>query len=151
MLRQAEYDGRECTVVIPKENGAGAGEFEQLRAMFKDANFKVEGAETGNKKNGKALRFATFCAEAEQGMVHILPDTFGNKATLNAFLTELEKFNPDPNGKWRSTNTIKDDWVDVVSDCTIILQKKRIIKPFTLPDCTSATTKTYAYKKSVGR
>ena len=139
MLRQAEYDGHDCTVVIPKEGGAGAGEFEQLRAMFKDAGFKVEGAETGNKKGGKALRFATFCAEAEQGMVYILPDTFGNKATLNALLTELEKFNPDQDGKWRSTNKLKDDWLDCVSDCTLILQKKRVIKAYSLPDCTYST------------
>ena len=149
MLRQAEYDGRECTVVIPKENGAGAGEFEQLRAMFKDSNFKVEGADTGNKKGGKALRFATFCAEAEQGMVYILPDTFGNKATLNAFLTELEKFNPDQDGKWRSTNTIKDDWVDAVSDCTIILQKKKTFKAVTLPKLANNNTHLSKHRTSM--
>lgn len=148
MLRQAFLDEATCTQVIPEEGGAGAGEFEQMRAMFKDEGIKVAGAKVGNQKAGKAKRFAIFCAEAEQGMVYILPDTFPNKATLNAFLKELEKFNPDEDGNWRSTASIKDDWVDCVSDCTLFLQKKRVIKPFSLPDCSSSTKYT-SYRNSI--
>lgn len=139
MLKQAYKDGKDCTVVIPEEGGAGAGEFEQLRAMFKQEGFKVQGAKAGNQKGGKAKRFSTFCAEAEQGMVYILPETFGNRATLHAFLSELEKFDPEPDGTWRSTGTIKDDWVDVCGDGTIILQKAKVHKAVRLPRANSPT------------
>ena len=97
--------------------------------------FKVVGAKTGNKKGGKGLRFSSFCVAAEQGCVHILPDTFPNQATLNKFLQELERFDPDG----RSTATIKDDWVDCVSDCFLTLQKVKSIKPFSLPNISSPT------------
>jgi phage terminase large subunit-like protein len=149
MLEQARYDGKGCTVVIPKESGAGAGEWVQLRGMFMDEGFKVMGAETGNKKGGKALRFAAFCSAAEQGAVYILVDTFPNKATLNAFLKELEKFNPDPDGKWRSTNTIKDDWVDSVSDCFLTLQKGKVRGRFTGGGLSSGSSKLSAHKQRV--
>ena len=152
MLQQAHLDGDECTVVIPKEGGAGVAEWEQLRTMFMDEGFKVVGADVGNKKGGKALRFAVFCSAAEQGAVHIMPDTFGNIATLNAFLAELEKFSPDDEGKWRSTATIKDDWVDVVSDSYIILNKVKIRHKFTGANTTSSAshdTKLHKHKKQI--
>lgn len=152
MLRQAFHDGMDCTVVIPQEGGAGVGEYEQLRAMFKEEGFKVQGAPTGNKKGGKALRFATFCAEAEQGHVYIVRDSFPNKATLNAFLSELEKFCPDEDGKWRSTATIKDDWVDCVSDCVLVLQKKKLHKAFSRPThLASRNTPVTKLNNSLGR
>lgn len=135
MLQQAQLDGEQCTVVIPQESGAGLGEYEQMLEMFRSEGFKVTGAKTGNKKGGKGLRFSSFCVAAEQGSVHILPETFPNQATLNKFLQELERF--DPEG--RSTATIKDDWVDCVSDCFLTLQKVKTIKPFTLPNISSQT------------
>lgn len=140
MLKQAEYDGTDCTVVIPQEGGAGVAEWEQLRTMFMDNGFKVKGASVGNKKGGKALRFAVFCSAAEQGAVHILPDTFRNKATLNAFLSELEKFSPDDEGKWRSTATIKDDWLDSLSDAYLALQKVKTRKKFTMSSSTTSSS-----------
>lgn len=144
MLAQAAWDGTDCTVVIPKEGGAGVGEWEQMRTMFLDAGYKVVGASVGNKKNGKGLRFSSFCVAAEQGAVHILPETFPNKATLNAVLKELENF--DPEG--RSTATIKDDWVDCASDCFLSLQKHKVAKVFSLPSGGSHT-KLAGYKSKV--
>lgn len=123
MLQQALMDGEDCTVVIPKEGGAGAGEWEQMRRMFIEEGFTVHGAETGNKKGGKGLRFATFCSLVEQGMVHIHPETFPNKATMNAYLKELEMFDPE----LKSTGTRKDDWVDATSDCALFLIKKKTL------------------------
>lgn len=146
MLQQAEFDGHDCTVVIPEENGAGAGEYEQMRAMFKESGFSVRGAKTGNQKGGKAKRFATFCTEAEQGYVYILPETFPNKATLNAYLKELEKFNPEPDGTWRSTATIKDDWVDATADAILALQTVKIVKPFHVPTI-DASTKLHTFRQ----
>lgn len=135
MLEQAAMDGYDTTVVIPKESGAGAGEWDQMRAMFMDEGYKVLGAETGNKKGGKGLRFASFCVAAEQGAVHILIDTFPNQATLNAFLSELEKFDPDK----KSTGLNKDDWVDATSDCFLSLQKVKLHKAVSIPSSSGST------------
>lgn len=143
MLQQAELDGTHCTVVIPEEGGAGLGEWEQMRNMFRDEGFTVIGAKTGNKKGGKGLRFASFAVAAEQGGVHILPETFPNRATLNAFLTELEKF--DPEGK--SSATIKDDWVDSVSDSFLSLQRVKQRKPMSAGAATSTALADYRRRR----
>lgn len=136
MLLQAMSDGQDTTVIIPQTGSAGVREWEQMRNMFISHKFKVKGASTGNKKGGKGLRFAPFCSAAEQGAVYILTDTFPNKATLNAFLTELEKFDPDKS----STGTRKDDWVDAVSDAFDALCEMRIHATFTAP--TGMTSRT---------
>jgi phage terminase large subunit-like protein len=135
MLEQAAMDGTDCIVAIPKEGAAGVAEWENMRGMFIDAGFTVKGVSTGNKKGGKGLRFAAFCSIAEQGAVHILPHTFPNKATLSAYLNELENFDPDI----KSTGTRKDDWVDVTSDCIEVLRTTKVAKPFTLPPINSPT------------
>lgn len=129
IVKQAEYDGDDCTVIIPIESGAGAGEYEQMSNLIRTSGFKVEGAKTGNQKNAKEKRFSAFCSVAEQGFVHILPDTFPNKATLNAYLLELEKFDPEK----KSTGTRKDDWVDATSDCYLALQKTKTHRAFSMP------------------
>ena len=129
MLLQAIHDGKDTTVVIPESSGAGVREWEQMRNMFIEHKFKVKGAKTGNKKGGKGLRFAPFCSAAEQGAVYILPETFPNNATLNAFLMELEKFDPDKS----STGTRKDDWVDAVADAFDALQSLKVHSTWTPP------------------
>jgi phage terminase large subunit-like protein len=143
MVLQAYHDGDDCTVILPEESGAGAGEWDKMRAMFMEEGFLVKGAKTGNAKGAKGKRFVPFCSAAEQGAVHILPDTFPNAATLNKFLTELEKFDPDV----KSTGRIKDDWVDATADAFLALQKHRVSKPFTLPNI-SSPTKLSRYKSS---
>ena len=142
MLQQAEYDGRNCTVVIPKSSSAGVREWEQMRNMFLENGFKVVGADTGNKKGGKGLRFAPFCSAAEQGAVYILKDTFPNRATLHEFIKELEKFDPDKD----STGTRKDDWVDAIGDCYEALKKVKIVKPFHVPTI-DASTKLHSFRQ----
>lgn len=126
MLNQAYWDGEDVTIVIPEESGAGRGEGEELTKMFTNAGFKVQGAKTGNSKGAKMKRFSTFAAACQNGLVHILEDTFHNEATLNAFYKELEAFTGE-----RSTATIKDDWVDCCSDAFLALQKTQV---FTVPN-----------------
>lgn len=143
MLKQAYHDGEDCTVIIPAESGAGKGEEEQLKRMFLDEGFKVKTSKTGNTEGAKLKKFLVFCSMAENGLVYIVKDSFPNVATLNAYLKELEMFTGN-----RSTRTMKDDWVDATSDCTLILRESRIIKPFSLPDCTSSTKYT-SYRNSI--
>lgn len=118
MLAQAKKDGKACKVVIPKGAGAGVREWEQMRNMFLEQGFEVVAADTSNKKNAKGLRFAPLCSAAEQGAVHIIVDSFPNRATLTKFLVELEKFDPD----LKSTGTRKDDWVDAIGDVYVALR-----------------------------
>ena len=52
-------------------------------------------------------RFSNFSSAAQNGLIHIVEDSFNNNKTLEAFYKELESFDGT-----RSTAHIKDDWVD---------------------------------------
>ena len=142
MLKQALHDGKSVTQVIPEASGAGVREWEQMRNMFIEHKLLVKGAKTGNKKGGKGLRFAPFCSAAEQGAVYILTETFPNRATLNAFLSELEKFDPDK----PSTGTRKDDWVDSIADAFDALQGVKVRRPMAAGKASSSSLA--GYRKS---
>ncbi len=145
MLRQAKYDEKKCTVVLPKASAAGKAEFEQLKVMFVNEGFKVSGAPTGNMANAKGLRFSPFCSAAEQGLVFILKDTFKCEYTLELFLSELEYFEHGA----KSTAKIKDDWVDSVADGYTALQKMaRVRSPMKSSSSSNATTALSEYRRT---
>lgn len=121
MMQQCCLDGTDTTVVIPKEKGAGKGEFEDLCKMFTNGGFTVRGADT---TKDKLQRFSTFSAACQNGLVHIVESSFSNKATLEAFYEELTSFTGA-----RSTAYLKDDWVDCCSDCFLALQRECVIRP----------------------
>ena len=126
MLEQARHDNSECLVVIPEEGGSGKGEFEELCKMFVGEGFRVKGAPTSKNKMS---RFSNFSSAAQNGLIHIVEDSFNNSKTLEAFYKELESFDGT-----RSTAHIKDDWVDAVSDAFNTLQKhKMYTAPSILP------------------
>ena len=126
MIKQAEFDGNETTVVIPEESGAGKGEFEEMAKLFIEAGFRVKGAATNKNK---LARFSNFSSASQNGFIYIIESSFPNKATLEAFYRELESFDGS-----RSTSTIKDDWVDACSDAFNFLQKKKVYRtPAILP------------------
>lgn len=135
MLEQAQEDGAEITMVIPEESGAGKAEFEDMSRMFTNAGFKVIGAKTGNAKNGKFLRFASFASAAQLGNVYIVPSTFPNQATLNIYLKELEEFTGEG-----STRKKKDDWVDCTSDGFNALARVRQYEVVAVPDVTAGSS-----------
>jgi len=128
MLQQAEYDGADCVQVHPDESGPAKGEGEQLNKMFNEAGFNTDMVKTGNTSGSKMDKFVQFTSVAQKGYVYIVKSSFGNTATLDAYLSELEKFD----GK-RSTRTKKDDMVDVTSDAYISLRSKSIHTAVSLP------------------
>lgn len=134
MLQQARYDGEDTTVLLPKESGAGKGQYEELVKMFVNEGFSVKGSEVGNQKGAKVKRFSTFSSACQNGLVHIVESSFENKATLEAFYKELEAFDGSP-----STAAVKDDWVDCCSDCFAGCQKVRVNKAFALPSINAPT------------
>lgn len=128
MIEQANFDGDDCTIVIPSESGAGKGEEQEMTKMFIEHGFKVRGAKVGNAKGAKMKRFTTFTSACQNGVVYILEDSFSNKATLRKFLNELENFDGE-----RSTATKKDDWVDAVSDCFLTLCSQKVHRIYSMP------------------
>lgn len=145
MLKQAHYDGKKCTVIIPKASAAGKAEFEQLKVMFVNEGFKVAGASTGNAAGAKGLRFSPFCSAAEQGLVFILKDTFKCQHSLELCLTELEYFE---HGQ-KSTAKIKDDWVDGFSDSFTELQKTKVRHTFSVPSNSTTNTKLHSHRQRI--
>lgn len=127
MLLQAKHDGADTKIVIAQDVGAdGKQVFQEIAKKFVSEGFKVYPSVTGTTKS-KAVRFEPFLSAAQSGLVYIIEDSFPDQRTLNAFYRELEQFQPDENGKWRSSRKIKDDWCDVISDCFNFLCKDKVI------------------------
>lgn len=146
MLQQAEYDGKDCTQVHPEESGAGKGECEQISKMFIEAGFKTDTVKVGNTSGAKMDKFTQFTSVAQKGYVYIVKSSFGNVATLNAYLGQLEKFD----GK-RSTATKKDDWVDVTSDGYIHLRSRMVHTTFKRPNTKARQNKLTTLRNAIRR
>lgn len=126
MLLQAKYDGADTKIVIAQDVGAdGKQVFQELAKKFIAEGFKVIPSAMATTK-GKAVRFEPFLSAAQSGLVYIIEDSFPDSRTLEMFYQELEQFQPDENGKWRSGRKIKDDWTDVVSDCFNYLNNEKV-------------------------
>lgn len=134
MLQQAAWDGDDTIVVLPKENGAGKAQYEELCKMFANEGFTVKGADVGNIKGGKVKRFSSFSSACQNGLVYIVEDSFENKATLEAFYKELESFDGSP-----STASSKDDFVDCCSDLFIVCNRTKVHKAVPLPEINAPT------------
>lgn len=126
ILKQAKHDGTDCTVVLPKDPGAaGIVEFQQAAKALTTEGFTVREDPMPNNKS-KIKRFEPFSSACENGLVYIVESSFPNKATYEAFMEELEKFDGEP-----STGTKKDDWCDATASAFNFLAKKRVVKVVT--------------------
>lgn len=128
ILDQCEKDGQDITVIIPKEGGPGKGESELMYQDITEAGYRVEFANTSNVKDAKIKRFSPFSADCMNGFVYIVESSFPNRATLNAFLAELESFD----GR-KSSGLYHDDWVDCISDAFNHLKKGKVYSGMALP------------------
>lgn len=125
MLQQAKFDGCDTPIVIAQDAGAdGKQVFQEMSKKFFSEGFKVYSSAMAVNKS-KAVKFEPFLSAAQNGLVFIVEDSFPDQRTLDLFYRELETFQPDNEGKWSSTRKIKDDWVDVVSDCFNFLNKHK--------------------------
>lgn len=128
---QAEEDGSECKILLPKESGGGIAEYESMSKALIQKGYVVNPMPTNTKK---MQRFATFASAVTNGMVSIVESSFHNKATLEAFYKELEAFDGE-----RSTATKKDDFVDACSDAFNYISKNKPLPSFTLPSINAPT------------
>lgn len=126
MLNQAKHDGKDVGIIIARDGGAdGLQVFQELSKKFISQGYKTYGSASAVSKS-KMAKFETFLSAAQTGLVYIIEDSFPDQRTLDMFYRELEQFQPDETGKWRSTRTTKDDWVDVTADCFNFLAKEKV-------------------------
>lgn len=134
MLLQAKHDGRETKVVLAQDAGAdGKQVFQEIAKKFVAEGFKIYPSAASGTRS-KSSRFEPFLSAAQSGLVFIVEDSFPDTRTLNAFYRELEQFQPNEDGKWRSSRKIKDDWVDTTADCFNHLCR---VKTYTVPKLTA--------------
>ena len=131
---QALCDGTDIEVILPQDPGA-AGVSEYLEsAKGLSAIGVVCKSDPMPSNKSKVTKFSPFASACENGLVCIVESTFENKATLDAYLKELESFDGE-----RSTGTKKDDWPDCTATGFNYLAKKKILKSFALPKINAPT------------
>ena len=134
MVRQAQHDGVENTVILPIDPAAaGKVQFQQMAKLFLEEGFKVDSDPMPSNKS-KLTKFEPFSSACQNGLVSIIESTFKSKQTLDAFYKELESFDGE-----RSTSSRKDDWADASASVFNWLCKKRVFKAFSVPQIDSPT------------
>ena len=103
ILKQAQYDGDSCVVVMPQDPGSsGVVEYLQAARLLTNEGFIVK-KDPMPPVTSKLNRYVPFASAAENGLVYIVESSF-DKKTLEAFYLEHETFD----GK-RSSRISKDD------------------------------------------
>lgn len=121
---QSQYDGRDCTVILPKDPGAaGIVEFQESQKKLTREGFAVK-ADPSVSTASKLNRFIPFCSEAENGTVYIVESSFEPK-TLEAFYKELETFDGERSSASQGKH---DDWCDSLSAAYAFLAKARYVR-----------------------
>lgn len=129
--KQAAYDGKECTVILPVDPGShGKVEYQESAKKLINKGFRVKRDPVATNKS-KLTKFMPFASACENGMVYIVRDTFPDKRTLDEFIKELSGFDGE-----RSTRKKHDDWTDSVSSAFNALCAEETIPTFTLPELT---------------
>lgn len=144
ILKQAEADGDDCKIVLPKDPGAaGTTEYtESAKKLLEEGYIVEQDPSVANKS--KATKFAPFSSACENGLVSIVESSFPNKATLEAFYKELEAFDGS-----ESTRTKKDDWVDCTATGYNAASKGRVLPKFRLSPNTSKTRRSEVMSAAV--
>ena len=107
------YGYSEPKIVIPKDHGAGTGDFNATVAIMVENGIKVVKDQTISNVKGKKLSdFLGFTNACQNGLVSIYEETFDDES-LAYIWAELEKFD----GVTKSTQTRKDDFVDAIAVC----------------------------------
>lgn len=127
ILKQAQHDGKDCVIILPKDPGAaGETEYSQHSKALAENGFIVK-MDKAPSQSSKLKKFEPFAAACENGHVCIVEDSFPDKETLEYFYTELETFNGE-----RSTSARKDDIVDCCATGYNYVATKRVVKAFSL-------------------
>lgn len=118
--KQAEYDGKDCTVIFSQDPGAaGVTEFTESAKKIISEGIVVK-KDPMPTQAGKLTRYLPFSSAAENGLVYLVKSTF-SPATLEAYFKENEAFDGE-----RSSNYRKDDWPDATASAFNHLASARI-------------------------
>ena len=147
IIKQAEYDGEETTIVLPQDPAAsGKAVFEAMSKMIMEAGFKVKKDPMPITKS-KLTKFEPFASACELGHVYIVKSSF-DKKTLEFIYKQLEQFNGE-----RSTATRKDEFPDLLASGFNFLRKAKVRGKFTMSSQGSSqptSTKLSQHKKRIG-
>lgn len=135
IARQAEYDGKGCLIILPRDPAAGVIEYAEAAKKLNQAGFKVKPDPTPSNQK-KMIRFMPFSSACQNGSVYIVEDSFPNMQTLEAFYKELESFNGE-----RSTASRKDDWADSAASVYNALCKEVVYNAVKIPTISAPTLK----------
>ncbi|MCP4987670.1 MAG: hypothetical protein GY928_16905 [Colwellia sp.] len=143
IVYQAEVDGEDCTIVLPVDPGAaGRTAYESMALNFAQEGYKVKPDPTPTNKS-KLTRFTPFATACENKLVYVLVDTFERK-TLDFIYKQLEAFDGE-----RSSTHRKDEFPDLCATGFNWLMKAKIIRPYSMPDLSSATTKLKTFRNQI--
>jgi phage terminase large subunit-like protein len=135
IIAQAAYDGEETFVVLPQDPAAaGKAAFDSMSKLIMAEGFKVKKDPMPINKS-KLTKFEPFATACENGVVYIVESSF-DKKTLEFIYKQLEMFNGE-----RSTSTRKDEFPDVMASAFNMLNKTKVIRPFSVPNCASSASR----------
>ena len=128
ILKQTQWDGKTCKVILPVDVGA-AGKTEYLHSakQLVTKGFVVRPDPMPTNKS-KIVKYSPFSSACQAGLVDIVESTFPDEQTLEMFYVENEAFSGE-----RSTRTRKDDWPDTCATGFNYLNESEVIPSFTLP------------------
>lgn len=119
---QSKMDGDDCTVIFSRDPGqAGDTEFLESAKKLQAEGFTVRADPMPGNKS-KLKRFEPFSAACMNGQVRIVPSTFKNQASLEAFLKELEQFVGQD-----ATARVKVDWADSTASAFNFLAREQVV------------------------
>lgn len=127
ILAQSKHDGSDTIIIFPQDAGAaGVTEFQESAKKLIQEGFVVK-KDPAPSTRSKLNKFTPFAAACENKLVHIVESSFPDKKTLEAFYSELEKFDGE-----RSSTSKKDDQADAVATAFNYLARQRVLPAFKL-------------------
>lgn len=143
ILRQAQSDGKKCTMVLAVDPAsAGKFQYQEQSKKFMSEGFLVKPDPMPNNKS-KVLKFEPFATAAQNGLIYIYEKSFPNKETLEGFYKDLEKFDGS-----RSTSTYKDDVPDATASCYNFIVVGKVRSKMAGGGGSAASTKLANYRGS---
>jgi phage terminase large subunit-like protein len=129
ILKQSQWDGRVCKVILPVDVGAAGKTEYQHSAKQLIAKGHVVRPDPMPTNKSKLIKYSPFSSACQAGLVDIVESTFPDPQTLEMFYKENEAFTGE-----RSTRQRKDDWPDTCATAFNYLNESEVIPSFTLPE-----------------
>lgn len=142
ILRQAEYDTCDVTVILAKDPAqSGVVEYQESAKKLQAEGFIVKPDPMPSNKS-KYKRFEPFCAMCHNQFVYFVTDTFHRK-DLDYLYLELENFDGDKN------NGYKDDVLDALASTANFMIREKVHKATSIPRLANNNTSLASMRTSM--